>query len=178
MSDEATTTVEGNGKVEDAEWTEIIPDAKPKDVRIVDIASESSEAKPKRKRRTKAEMEAARLSGDVPPRAGGNRKSSSKAGIDPAPIANTIQGFHEFLGELVSPDCKLTDKQALIEAEAIVAVAEQYDMQAVGKYAPWIALVGTILLCETTTAVAITKKVKEKRQNGAPTITGTLLEES
>ena len=80
-------------------------------------------------------------------------------------LANATEGIHAMLAELVDPKCALSHKQAVIEGEAIACVMEQYKMDPDGKYLPWIILVGTVALCETPTAVVITRKVKQARSN-------------
>ena len=78
-------------------------------------------------------------------------------------LANATEGIHAMLAEVVDPKCALSHEQAVIEGEAIARVMEQYQMDPDGKYLPWIILVGTIALCETPTAVVITKKVRQAR---------------
>jgi hypothetical protein len=99
-------------------------------------------------------------------------------GVDAELIANTTEGLHAILAELVDPKCALTHEQAKIEGEAIARVMEQYQLDPQGKYLPWVILVGTLALCETPTIVVIANKVKTTRENRPITIKGELLSET
>jgi hypothetical protein len=91
-------------------------------------------------------------------------------------IANTSEGLHAMLAELVDPKCALTHDQAKIEGEAIARILDQYSMDPNGKYLPWIVLVGTLLLCETPTIMVVSAKLKTSRQPKPETMKGELVD--
>jgi hypothetical protein len=78
-------------------------------------------------------------------------------------LTNTTMGIHAMLAEVVDPRCALQPEQARIEGEAIARIMEQYSLDPSGKFTPWLVLVGTLLLCETPTAMVIAGKVKNAR---------------
>ena len=90
-------------------------------------------------------------------------------------IANTTEGLHAMLAEIVDPRCALTHEQAKIEGEAIAHILDQFSMDPNGKYLPWIVLVGTLLLCETPTIMVVSAKLKTARQAKPETMKGELL---
>jgi len=97
-------------------------------------------------------------------------------GVDAELLANTTEGLHAILAEVVDPRCALTHEQAKIEGEAIARVMEQYQLDPQGKYLPWVILFGTLALCETPTIVVIASKVKQTRENRVLTVKGELVE--
>jgi hypothetical protein len=123
----------------------------------------------RRKRRTRAQIEADGTGPRGTQRSKRVKDDASDVVADianedlPALLANTTMGIHAMLAEVVDPKCALTESQARIEGEAIARIMEQYKMDPDGKYLPWLVLVGTLMLCETPTAVVITRKMKESR---------------
>ena len=160
---------------------EVVTIAKPKDVKITSpepdtpLVSPSGKPVPEGYHLTKT----GQVRKDRAPRVAGSKLDvvSAIGKEDTAAlIANTSEGLHAMLAELVDPKCALTHDQAKIEGEAIARILSQYNMDPNGRYLPWIVLVGTILLCETPTFVVISSRVKSARQTKPVTIKGELVD--
>ena len=160
---------------------EVVTIAKPKDVKITSpepdtpLVSPSGKPVPEGYHLTKT----GQVRKDRAPRVAGSKLDvvSAIGKEDTAAlIANTTEGLHAMLAEIVDPRCALTHEQAKIEGEAIARVMEQYSLDPSGKYLPWIVLVGTILLCETPTFVVVSAKLKTSRQPKPETMKGELID--
>jgi len=146
----------------------IISTARPRDVPVQAAGTPDTyvtkTGKTRKRRRTKAEIEAARAAGTVKPKRVKDDSAdvvSDIANEDMASLlANTTMGIHAMLAEVLDERCALSESQAKIEGEAIARILEQYKMDPDGKYLPWIVLVGTLMLCETPTIVVLSGKVK------------------
>jgi hypothetical protein len=164
------------------ESSEVVTIAKPKDVKIEtpDTSTETPLVSPSGKPVPPGYhlSPKGRVVRDRAPRVAGSKLDvvSAIGKEDTAAlIANTSEGLHAMLAELVDPKCALTHDQAKIEGEAIARILDQYSMDPNGRYLPWIVLVGTLLLCETPTIMVVSAKLKTTRQPKPETMKGELL---
>ena len=160
---------------------EVVTIAKPKDVKITSpepdtpLVSPSGKPVPEGYHLTKT----GQVRKDRAPRVAGSKLDvvSAIGKEDTAAlIANTTEGLHAMLAEIVDPRCALTHEQAKIEGESIARILDTYQMDPNGKYLPWIVLVGTLMLCETPTIMVVSAKLKTSRQPKPETMKGELID--
>ena len=160
---------------------EVVTIAKPKDVKITSpepdtpLVSPSGKPVPEGYHLTKT----GQVRKDRAPRVAGSKLDvvSAIGKEDTAAlIANTTEGLHAMLAEIVDPRCALTHEQAKIEGESIARILDTYQMDPNGRYLPWIVLIGTLMLCETPTIMILTAKIKTSTKPKPETMKGELVD--
>jgi len=131
---------------------------------------DTPEEKPKRPRKT---------SGGEKKTSGKTKKELPKSGgktptLDEATIARNIMGLHMMLSIATTPKAMISPENAQAMAHAIYDVMQQFDMEWLGKYLPFVNLFGTVVVCEAPTVIALAQWIREKREGGNPNGEGTV----
>jgi hypothetical protein len=119
-------------------------------------------AKPRRKRRTKAEMQADAGAASID--LGGASSTPAKKRKTKGDLgARQIQGIHAILAQIPGLDCMmLADEEAAMLAQAMAGVAAEYDIEISGKTGAIVGMVAAVGMIYVPRAIHVVKSRKKK----------------
>jgi hypothetical protein len=119
-------------------------------------------AKPRRKRRTKAEMQADAGAASID--LGGATSTPAKKRKTKGDLgARQIQGIHAILAQIPGLDCMmLADEEAAMLAQAMAGVAAEYDIEISGKTGAIVGMVAAVGMIYVPRAIHVVKSRKKK----------------
>lgn len=134
---------------------------KPADIPMPEPTAEAEE-KPKRKRgRPKKD---AAVPADVIPRRKGKKEEVSAINVDG--LAKQIQGVHQ-LASLFFPGAEIDEMSARMLAEAIADIAQEYNLQFLGKYGKWLNLAMVVTIVELPVVARVRENLERKKKEKA-----------